>query len=60
VEKSSQRLTRVMLGLNPAHLSWPLAPGGKISSPECVSVYSHDGFRGMSRAFHSLYRNHLM
>lgn len=60
VEKSFQGLTRVMLGLNPGQLSWPLAPGESLFSPECVSVYSDDGLGGMSRALHGLYRNHLM
>ncbi|KAK2758647.1 hypothetical protein FQN54_003337 [Arachnomyces sp. PD_36] len=60
VEKGSQGLTRALLGLNPDQLSWKLGPGESISSPECVSVYSKNGIGGMSRSFHSLYRNHLI
>ena len=60
IEKGSQGLTRVMLGLNSKQLSWPLAPGETFTSPEVVSVYSQNGIGGMSRSLHSLYRKHLM
>jgi alpha-galactosidase len=59
VERWSTGWVRVNMGLNPLHLSWPLAPGEKFTSPEVVSVYSEQGLGGMSRSFHSLYRNHL-
>ncbi|KAI0163082.1 Melibiase-domain-containing protein [Pestalotiopsis sp. NC0098] len=59
VERWSTGWVRVLLGLNPLHLSWPLGPGETFTSPEVVSVYSEQGLGGMSRAFHSLYRNHL-
>ncbi|RAL17654.1 alpha-galactosidase [Aspergillus homomorphus CBS 101889] len=60
VEKGSQGLTRVLLGLNPDKLSVNLGPGGTLTSPEAVSVYSSEGIGGMSRKFHRLYRNHLI
>ncbi|GIK06613.1 hypothetical protein Aspvir_002263 [Aspergillus viridinutans] len=60
VEKGSQGLTRVSIGFHPNQLSWPLAPGETLTSPECVAVYSKDGLGGMSRSLHRLYRNHLM
>ncbi|KAH8677486.1 Melibiase-domain-containing protein [Xylariales sp. PMI_506] len=59
VERWSTGWVRVLLGLNPLHLSWPLGPGEVFTSPEVVSVYSEEGLGGMSRSFHSLYRNHL-
>ncbi|KAI1445095.1 glycoside hydrolase family 36 protein [Annulohypoxylon stygium] len=59
VERWSTGWVRVLLGLNPLHLSWPVAPGDTFTSPEVVSVYSEQGLGGMSRSFHSLYRNHL-
>ncbi|KAI0095919.1 glycoside hydrolase family 36 protein [Daldinia grandis] len=59
VERWSTGWVRVLLGLNPLHLSWPVAPGEVFTSPEVVSVYSEQGLGGMSRSFHSLYRNHL-
>ncbi|KAI1204605.1 glycoside hydrolase family 36 protein [Annulohypoxylon truncatum] len=59
VERWSTGWVRVLLGLNPLHLSWPVAPGETFTSPEVVSVYSEQGLGGMSRSFHSLYKNHL-
>ncbi|KAI1873383.1 hypothetical protein JX265_005005 [Neoarthrinium moseri] len=59
VERWSTGWVRVLLGLNPLHLSWPLAPGETFTSPEVVSVHSEQGLGSMSRSFHSLYRNHL-
>ncbi|KAK9778658.1 putative Alpha-galactosidase [Seiridium cardinale] len=59
IERWSTGWVRVLLGLNPLHLSWPLGPGETFTSPEVVSVYSEQGLGGMSRSFHSLYRNHL-
>lgn len=60
VEKSSQGFTRAMLGFNPNHLSWPLAPGETLTSPEVVAVYSSTGLGGLSRTYHRLFRNHLI
>lgn len=60
VEKSSQGFTRAMLGFNPNHLSWPLAPGETLTSPEAVAVYSSTGVGGLSRTYHRLFRNHLI
>ncbi|KAL5342685.1 Melibiase-domain-containing protein [Aspergillus crustosus] len=60
VEKGSQGLTRVLAGFHPNHLSWPLAPGETLTSPECVSIYSSQGLGGVSRSLHGLYRNHLI
>lgn len=60
VEKSSQDLTRAMLGLNPYQFSWPLGPGESVASPEAVAIYSDSGVGGMSRQFHRLFRKHLI
>ncbi|KJZ77249.1 Alpha-galactosidase 2 [Hirsutella minnesotensis 3608] len=60
VEKGSQDLTRAMIGFNPSQLSWPLAPGASLVSPEAVAVFSDTGIGGMSRKLHGLYRKHLM
>ncbi|KAK2601598.1 Alpha-glucosidase 2 [Conoideocrella luteorostrata] len=60
VEKSSQGITRAMLGLNPSQLSWPLGPAESLVSPEVVAIFSTTGIGGMSRKFHNLYRKHLM
>lgn len=60
VEKGSQGFTRAMMGFNPLQLSWPLAPGETLQTPECVSAYSSEGVGGLSRIYHNLYRNNLM
>ncbi|WVQ71903.1 hypothetical protein IAR50_001445 [Cryptococcus sp. DSM 104548] len=60
VEQFTPGFTRVLMGLNPLHLSWTLAPGESFTTPECAAVYSEDGLGGMSRAFHKLYRKHLI
>ncbi|CAI4213467.1 unnamed protein product [Parascedosporium putredinis] len=60
VEKGSQGFTRAVLGFHPNHLSWPLAPGESLVTPECVAVYSTTGLGGMSRRFHRLFRDHLV
>lgn len=60
VEKGSQGLTRATIGFNPYHLSWNLAPGEALTTPECVAVYSSTGIGGMSRRFHRLFREHLI
>ncbi|KAI1296307.1 putative alpha-galactosidase C [Xylaria venustula] len=59
VERWSTGWVRVLLGLNPLHLSWPLQPGDTFTSPEVASVYSEKGFSGMSQSLHSLYKNQL-
>jgi alpha-galactosidase len=60
IEKTSPGRARVMLSLNPLHLSWPLSRGKTFHTPEVCSVYEPtNGLGGMSRSFHRLYRHHL-
>lgn len=58
-ERFSTGHVRVLLGLNPLHTSIKVHSGETFTSPEAVAVYSPNGVGGMSRAFHSLYRNQL-
>ncbi len=51
---------RLMTGINPEGFEWKLNPGESFQSPEAVMVYSAEGLGGMSRAFHDLYREHLI
>jgi len=60
IEKAIHGPVRVLMGLNPLHLSYPLGPGETFKSPECVSVYSSSGIGGMSRIYHRLYRDNLI
>lgn len=60
VEQSPHGLVRTSIGMNKYQLSWPLAPGETLASPECVAIYSNTGIGGMSRKFHNIYRNNLI
>ncbi len=51
---------RLMTGINPEGFEWKLEPGESFQAPEAVLVYSAEGIGGMSRAFHDLYREHLI
>ena len=53
-------VTRVSLGINPFEFEWKLETGESFHTPEAVMVYADEGLNGMSRTFHSLFRNHLM
>ncbi|MCR5154684.1 MAG: alpha-galactosidase [Lachnospiraceae bacterium] len=60
IERSQFDQLRIMEGINPEDFSWQLLPGEKFYTPEAVLVYSSEGIGGMSRAFHDLYRKHLI
>lgn len=51
---------RVTAGIEPEDFSWKLAPGESFQTPEVILVYSGEGLGGMSRAYHDLYRKHLI
>lgn len=50
---------RVLVGINSYNFGWVLEDGESFQTPEVVCVYSNTGLNGMSRAFHSLYRDYL-
>lgn len=50
---------RVLAGISPQTLSWPLAPGERFQTPEVVAAYSDKGLGGMSRTLHALFRHRL-
>ncbi len=52
--------SRAYIGLNDYDFSWLLESGEAFQAPEAVLVYSAEGFGGMSRIFHDLYRKHLV
>jgi alpha-galactosidase len=60
IEKAVHGPIRLLMGLNPLHLSYPLASGESFRSPECVAVFSNAGLGGMSRIYHRLYRDNLI
>ncbi len=51
---------RVVGGIEPEDFSWILNAGEAFQTPEMILVYSATGLGGMSRAYHDLYRNHLI
>lgn len=51
---------RITGGLSGFDFSWLLAPGESFQAPEAVLAYSGDGFGGLSRQFHDLYREALI
>ncbi len=51
--------TRSVLGIHPDLFAWHLAPGEDFQTPEAVLVFSAEGLGGMSRQYHSLYRERL-
>ncbi|MDY8093460.1 alpha-galactosidase [Paenibacillus polymyxa] len=55
----SYRNTRVTMGINPFDFTWLLEPEESFQTPEVVMVYTENGFGGMSRIYHDLYRNRL-
>ena len=59
-EQSPYDAVRVLGGINDFDFSWKLAPGESFYTPEAALVYSREGVGGMSRAFHDLYRSHII
>ena len=51
---------RVMGGIESEDFCWVLGKDESFQAPEMILVYSAEGIGGMSRAFHALYRNHLI
>ncbi len=47
-------------GINDFDFRWKLEAGETFETPEAVLVYSSNGLGEMSRAFHDIYRDHLI
>ena len=60
VEVDQGNRTRAQIGINPEDFEWELTPGAEFVAPEAVLVFSDSGLGAMSRAFHDLFRNHLI
>lgn len=60
VEVDHYDVARLMVGIHPFGFKWNLQAQAVFQSPEVVMVYSDQGLNGMSQAFHSLYREHLI
>ncbi|MBO5033668.1 MAG: alpha-galactosidase [Lachnospiraceae bacterium] len=51
---------RMTMGIHPENFCWKLECGESFQAPEVVMVYTDKGFDAMTRAFHRLYRKHLI
>ena len=60
VEKTQFDSLRLQMGIHPKNFCWQLKPGEVFAAPEVILTYSAEGLGGMSRAYHDLYRNHLI
>jgi len=52
--------TYISGGINDFDFAWTLESGEFLETPEAVISYSYEGIGAMSRAFHDVYRNHLV
>ncbi|MFL6557729.1 MAG: alpha-galactosidase, partial [Bacillus sp. (in: firmicutes)] len=60
IEVDHYDTARLTVGIHPFGFKWNLKPQAAFQTPEVVMVYSNQGLNGMSQAFHSLYREHLV
>ncbi|MEY2192126.1 alpha-galactosidase [Neobacillus sp. BF23-41] len=60
IEVDHYDTARLTVGIHPFGFKWNLKPQAAFQTPEVVMVYSDQGLNGMSQAFHSLYREHLI
>ena len=60
VEGTSEGKGNIMGGINDFDFEWQLSPGDILETPEAVIVYSDEGLGKMSRAYHDVYRKHLI
>ncbi|MCI8910135.1 MAG: alpha-galactosidase [Oscillibacter sp.] len=59
-ERSQYDNARLVMGINPYHFHWTLAPGESFTAPEAALVCSPEGLGRMSRQFHRAIRRHLI
>lgn len=60
VERSQYDSSRLVMGINPYHFAWTLAPGESFTAPEAALVCSPAGLGQMSRQFHRAIRERLV
>ncbi len=60
VERSPSGLLRIAGGINPQALSWPLAPGEELETPEAVLCFSDEGLNGLSDRMHRFVNRHVI
>ncbi len=60
IEVSEYGKTRILCGLNPFGLAYPLAPGDRFYTPEAMLTYSHKGMNGVSHNCHRFITDHVI
>ena len=60
VERIPAGIVRLCGGINSFDFAWTLEPGASFYTPEAVLAYSEEGYSGLSRQFHDLYRESLI
>ncbi len=59
VEKDQMNQTRMLLGLQPEQLRYPVAAGQSFVVPEVMLSYSHSGLNQLSHHLHQCIRSHV-
>lgn len=59
-QKSTEGLTRVIMGISPEGFTWKLSDGEVFESPETVLTWSSDGLNGVSALMHSFVNDHIV
>lgn len=60
VERSSEDIVRVMLGINPSCFDWTLKSGESFETPEAVMSYASGGFNGLRKNFHGFVNGNIV
>ena len=60
VERSSQDIVRVNLGISPHCFEWTLGMDERFETPEAVMTFSGSGFGGVSAHFHDFVNRHIV
>ncbi|WP_051993322.1 alpha-galactosidase [Liquorilactobacillus sucicola] len=60
VEVDHYHRLRTVIGINPEHFSWELAPGEQYLTPQAILAYTDGGLNGMSNVYHRLFNTHLI
>ncbi|MBE5893632.1 MAG: alpha-galactosidase [Lachnospiraceae bacterium] len=55
----SMEKVRMFTGINPFDFQWMLNPGETFQTPECVMVYSDEGFGKMSHIYHEFIKERI-
>lgn len=60
VELDAYDSIRLNVGIDSTTFKWELGAGESFETPECILVYSNNGFQAMSHAYHKIINNHII